>query len=166
MNISFAPLRPDAVEYLTRHTGVDYRYGGNFGPPNWFCVTARDDEGMLMGVLACEFKTFFDVHFNTAISDPRCMSRRLLRAIFTALFSKARRITAEVAVDNRRALRQMQRMGFVYEGFCRLGIEGVRDAYVFGMLKDDCRYLPTYTGGTTSQWEMEHGKFTETARPV
>jgi hypothetical protein len=97
---------------------------------------------MLMGVLACEFKTFFDVHFNTAISDPRCMSRRLLRAIFTALFSKAARITAEVAVDNRRALKNVLRMGFVLEGYCRLGIEGTRDAYVFGMLKEDCVFLP------------------------
>jgi hypothetical protein len=163
MNVSFAPLRPDAVEYLTLHTGVDYSYGGTFQLPNWFCVTARDDEGGIMGVLACEWKTWFEVQFSTAITDPRCMSRRLLRAIFTALFSQARRITAFVDVDNRRALKQMQRMGFVYEGYCRLGINGVRDAYVYGMLRDDCRYLPGYAGGTTLIMENDHGQRAFTA---
>lgn len=165
MNVSFAPLRPDAVDYLSFLTGTDYHYG-NFQPPNWLCVTARDDEGRLMGVLACEFKTWFEVQFSTAITDPHCMSRRLLRAVFTALFSQARRITAFVDVDNTRAVRQMKRMGFVYEGFCRLGINGVRDAYVYGMLKDDCRFLPGYAGGTTTTMEFDHGQGTQTARPV
>ena len=157
MNISFAPLRPDAVEYLSQLVGIDYRYGVPFAPPNWFCVTARDDEGGIAGVLACEFKTWFNAYFNAAITDPRCMSRRLLRATFTALFSKAVRLTAEVDVNNQRALRQMQRTGWVYEGYCRLGINGTRDAYVFGMLKEDCRYLPGYSGGTTRILETHHG---------
>jgi RimJ/RimL family protein N-acetyltransferase len=79
------------------------------------------------------------------------------------LFSQARRITAFVDVDNQRALKQMQRMGFVYEGYCRLGINGVRDAYVYGMLRDDCRYLPGYTGGTTLIMENDHGQRAFTA---
>jgi hypothetical protein len=39
-------------------------------------------------------------------------------------------------------------MGFVYEGYRRLGLEGSRDTLVYGMLKDDCKYLPGYTGPT------------------
>jgi hypothetical protein len=160
VNISFAPLRTDAVEYLTDRIGVDFSYG-SFQPPNWFCVTARDDEGQIMGVLAAEFQTWFDAKFYTAISNQRCMSKRLLTAIFTALFAQAVRITAEIDTDNRRALRQMQRMGFVYEGFCRLGINGNRDALVFGMLRQDCKYLPGYTGGTTRTLEAHYGQGTE-----
>jgi hypothetical protein len=163
MNVSFAPLRADAVEYLSQLVGIDYRYGVPFAPPNWFCVTARDDEGQIAGVLACEFKSWFNAFFNAAITDPRCMSRRLLRAMFTALFSTVVRVTAEVDVNNQRALRQMQRMGFVYEGFCRLGINGTRDAYVFGMLRDDCRFLPGYAGGTTRVMETHHGFSTVTS---
>lgn len=166
MNISFAPLRPDAAQYLSAHTGVDYTYGMPFATANWFCITARDDEGGIAGVLACEFKTWFDVQFSTAITDPRCMSRRLLRAIFTALFSQCVRITAYVDTDNRKALKQMKRMGFVYEGFCRLGINGVRDAYTFGMLKGDCKYLPGYAGGTTRTLELGYGQGSDTSRPV
>jgi hypothetical protein len=161
VNVSFAPLRHDAADYLSEHVGIDYSYGGAFSEPKWFCVTARDDEGHIAGVLACEFKTWFDVHFNTAITDQRCMSRRLLRAVFAALFTRAVRITANVDARNVRAIRQMKRLGFVYEGFCRLGIEGTRDACVFGMLKDDCKFLAGYAGGTTIlTMEPDYGRFT------
>ena len=78
------------------------------------------------------------------VLDPRCMSRRVLRAIFTAAFAQAKRLTAEVEPDNRRALRQVQRLGFVYEGYRPLGVEGVRDTIVYGMLREDCRYLPGF----------------------
>ena len=33
----------------------------------------------------------------------------------------------------------MARLGFLYEGFLRLGVEGRRDALLFGMLPEDCR---------------------------
>ena len=78
------------------------------------------------------------------VLDPRCMSRRVLRAIFTAAFAQAQRLTAEVEPDNRRALRQVQRLGFCYEGYHPLGLEGASDTIIYGMLREDCRYLPGY----------------------
>jgi len=69
-----------------------------------------------------------------------------LRAIFTAAFSQAKRLTAEVEPDNYRALRQVQRLGFIYEGYRPLGLEGCRDTIVYGMLREDCKYLPGYDG--------------------
>jgi hypothetical protein len=156
VKISFAPLLPDAVAYLGRKVGVDFSYG-SFMPPNWFCVTARTGDGALAGVLACEFRTPFDVTFNAAIGDRRCLSRRLLKAIFRALFSKAVRVTAEIASTNKDAIRMMERLGFVYEGYCRRGINGVQDALVFGMLEEDCKFLPGYAGGTTMVMEKPHG---------
>jgi hypothetical protein len=157
VNVSFAPLKPDAIALLCAGTHVDFRYG-KFDSPNWLCVTARSHYGDLMGVLACEFRTFFDASFNTVIVNRHCLTRRLLRAVFTALFSRAARITAEVAVSNNAAIRMMGRMGFVYEGYCRLGINGVEDAYVFGMLRGDCKFLPGYAGGTTKVMEMPDGQ--------
>lgn len=143
MKPSFAPLDERAAEFLSEETGIDFRRM-DFDHPRWFCVTARRDDGTIMGVLACEFKTWFDVHFSCAISDQRCMSRKLLRSIFRTLFSKAVRITALVHPDNRLAIDQTYRLGFVYEGFLRMGVEGRRDALMFGMLREDCRYLPGY----------------------
>jgi hypothetical protein len=141
MRPNFAPLEADAVELLTEETGIDFRRI-DFRQPHWFCITKRRDDGSLMGVLACEFKTWFDVHFTCAIVDQGFMSARLLRVIFTALFSKAVRVTALVSPGNERAIKQMRRLGFVYEGFLRKGVEGHRDALIFGMLREDCRFLP------------------------
>jgi hypothetical protein len=39
-------------------------------------------------------------------------------------------------------------MGFVYEGYRRMGLEGTRDVLCYGMLRGDCKYLPGYTGST------------------
>jgi hypothetical protein len=41
-------------------------------------------------------------------------------------------------------LKQVQRLGFIYEGYRPLGLEGTRDTIVYGMLKEDCRYLPDF----------------------
>ena len=143
MNISFAPLDDDAIVFLMQETGIDYSRS-NFAGPQWFCVTARRDDGTLMGVAIGEFKNWFDCYFSCAISDPHCLSRRLLRAIFSAIFSRAVRITVEITPENVTAERQTRRMGFIYEGFKRRGIEGRSDAMLFGMLREDCRYLPGF----------------------
>ena len=74
------------------------------------------------------------------------MTRRALRAIFTAAFSQAVRLTAEVEPHNRRALRQVQRMGFVYEGYRRMGLEGSRDVMCYGMLQRRLQISPGLSG--------------------
>jgi RimJ/RimL family protein N-acetyltransferase len=159
---SFEPFRIDAAWLLTRATGIDFRKT-NFRDENtWLCVTGRDDAGQLLGLAAFEFKTAFDAHFTAVILDPRCLTRRLLQAMFQAVFSRAVRVTALIEPVNARAIRQARRMGFQEEGFMRLAIEGQRDALLFGMLRNDCRYL----------WEglrlpfsevIEHGQQPETA---
>jgi hypothetical protein len=145
----FEPLAPDAVDLLSEETGINFQHV-NFRSPRWFCVTVRRSDDTLMGVLACEFKEWFDVHFSVAICDPHCMSRRLLRSIFRALFSRAVRVTALVSPDAEKTIELTRRMGFVYEGFLRMGVEGHRDALIFGMLRNDCRYLPDYSPATAS----------------
>lgn len=149
MKYSFAPLALDAVEFLSDHTDIDYGFV-DFTDPRWLCCTARDDLGAVAGVVACEFKEWFDAHFSCAVGDRRCLSRRVLRAIFRALFSRAVRVTALIAPDNDQAISGARRMGFVYEGFLRMGVEGRRDALIFGMLREDCRYLPGFDPARTS----------------
>lgn len=148
MNISFhAPLSPDANAFLSAQTGVDYSAQDM---RHWFCATAYNDADEIVAALACEPKTWFDWHFNCAVADPRAMSRRLLKTIFKTLFRHAVRVTAEIDPMNEQAVRSARRMGFVYEGFKRLGIEGNRDALLFGMLAQDCRYLPGFDPANTS----------------
>jgi hypothetical protein len=132
----------ELVDYLRDRIDLDLR-GHNLNSQNWFCVTVREDvTGQIVAGLACEFKTWFDVSFSAAIDEPDAITRRLLRGIFQALFSRAVRITALVDPTNTEAEEAVKRLGFVYEGFVRLGLDGTRDALLYGMLRQDCRYLP------------------------
>jgi hypothetical protein len=140
MRHSFAPLDRECEDFLGKKLRINF-FATDWSQPQWLCASARDDQGHLMGVCVFEFKTWFDAHFSCAIADRRCMSRRLLRALFTAVFSRAVRVTALIEPWNDSSIRQAKRMGFQVEGFSRLAVEGSRDALILGMLKSDCRYL-------------------------
>lgn len=133
---------PDFVAYMRDRLDLDLRHQHLDGP-NWFCVTVREQvTGQVVAGLACEFKSPFDVHFSAAIDEPDAITRRLLNGIFRALFSKAARITALIEPGNIEAEDRVKRLGFVYEGFLRHGLDGLRDALVYGMLPEDCIFLP------------------------
>lgn len=141
MNVSFAPLKPDAVDYLSRGIGIDFHPSMPFAPGKWFCVTARDDHGAIMGVIASEGLSRFEGSFHSVVTNPRCATRRLLRATYTALFAQVVRLTALIDPNNARAIRNAAAMGFIVEGLSRRGLDGHRDALVFGMLREDCKFL-------------------------
>lgn len=147
MKVSFGDLPKDAQAMLTRHLRVDFSRS-DFKAPRWFSAWARNDAGGILGIFAAEFKYRFDGYVTILVLDKRCMTQNVLRAIYTALFSQAKRLTAEVEPDNFKALAQVQRMGFIYEGYRRLGLEGTRDVLTYGMLRGDCKYLPGYEGPT------------------
>jgi hypothetical protein len=148
VKVLFGDLPSDAQAMLTQHLHVDFSHC-SFKAPRWFSAWSRNERGYITGVLAVEFQTWFEGKITVLVLDPRCLSRRALRAIFTALFSQAKRLTAEVEPDNHRALRQVQRLGFQFEGHHPLGLEGIRDTLVYGMLKEECRYLPGYDADVT-----------------
>jgi hypothetical protein len=157
----FGDLPLDAQEMLTKHLHVDFTRC-DFKAPRWFSAWARNDLGHITGIFTTEFQHWFEGKVTIMVLDPRCMSRRTLRAIFTALFSRARRLTAEVEPDNRRALRQVQRLGWVYEGYRRLGLEGTRDTMMFGMLKNECRYLPSYVPPSVPPFDVANRHLMDT----
>lgn len=161
MKISFGDLPQDGQELLTKHLRVDFS-ACDFKAPRWFSAWARNDAGHVTGIFAIEFPFWFEGRVTIMVLDPRCMSRRVLRAIFTAAFTNARRLTAEVEPDNRRALRQVQRMGFQVEGVRRCGLEGVRDTIAFGMLKHECRYLPGYVSPSSATLDIRDRVFVDT----
>jgi len=161
MRVKFGNLPEDAQAMLTQHLRVDFSQC-SFKAPRWFSAWARNDEGHITGIFAIEFPYWFEGRVTIMVLDPRCMSRRVLRAIFTAAFSQAKRLTAEVEPDNRRALQQVQRLGFVHEGYRPLGLEGVRDTIVFGMLKEECRYLPSYVSPSEPRLDVAHRHLADT----
>jgi hypothetical protein len=141
MKTSFQPLRNDAILMLSVATGIDFSQAEFSSEEHWFCCTVRDDAGQLALIVVFEFKNPFDAHVTTVMIDHRALTRKLLTALIRVVFTKAARITAYVDPNNLRALSQVWRMGFKHEGYLRRGIEGVRDAVVFGLLPEDCPYL-------------------------
>lgn len=133
-----APLTPEACQFLEEETAIPYAH---LDMRDWFCATAWNDTGSVVGVLTMEPHTWFDWHMSCAIADQRIMTRRLLKTIFRTTFTRARRITALVEPGNQRALGQVKRMGFWQEGYGRWMIEGNRDAVMFGMLPHECPWL-------------------------
>jgi hypothetical protein len=138
--ISFAPLQPDAIALLQDETGINFADEA-FLEPKWFCCTARSRYGKIDGILVGEFTSWFDVNITSVIVNPRFMSRRLLRAIFTALFSSAVRVTAYAEPENEKSIKALEQLGFVREGFCRFIIDGRRDGFVYGMVVPECKWL-------------------------
>ena len=140
MKVDFKPLTNEAIEVLSLSTGVDYSNTEFSDENTWFCVTVRR-RGRIALIVVFEFKSWCDAHVSTVCLDPRALTRRLLTAMTRAIFTRAARITAHIDPSNQAALNQVWRMGFKYEGYLRRGIEGTRDAVVFGLLPEDCPYL-------------------------
>lgn len=125
-------LTEETVSFINDRLGVDYTGGCDLA------LTVWNDAGKVVLGVICEFKTEFDVHMTVACDDPKAVTRRMLRAVFKALFSKAKRITALIEPENRHCVRLARRLGFKDEGYGRLLIEGKRNALIFGMLECDC----------------------------
>jgi len=138
--ITFEPLQPDAVRFLSVRTGGDFS-GYDYTLPAFVCATSRTDDGAVTGVLMGEFTSRWEVHMTCAVDDNAIISRRLLHAIFATFFSFAVRVTAMCRPENKRSEASIRRLGFRFEGYSRLGIEGKWDALVFGMLRSECRWI-------------------------
>lgn len=115
---------------------------------HWFYCTVFGPLGYVKAACLAEPHSVFEVHFTAAIEDPGAITRRLLKTIFSTLFHKYVRVVAKVEPENLHSADVIRRLGFQYEGFLRHGLDGDRDAYLFAMLKEDCRWLPGYQGGT------------------
>lgn len=136
---TFAPLDAAKKSLMSAATGVDVR---DQDMNHWFCCTAYSRNGQVGGLLACEPVSKFEWAFNVVVLDPHVLTRRLLGAIFAGLFhGSAVRVSADVRDGNDRAIKQMIRFGFTYEGFKRLGLEGRFDAQMFSMLRWECPWI-------------------------
>lgn len=137
--VTFEPLSREATRLLSEACGIDFS-GANFATDHWLCCTVyrRKD---IAAIIVFEFKTDFDAHVTTAVWDPRALSRKLLTSVLRTVFGYVKRITALIDPENTRALQQVWRFGFKHEGYMRRGIDGKRDAVMFGLLPEDCPYL-------------------------
>lgn len=82
-----------------------------------------------------------DIH--CAAVDGRWLTRPFLTAVFRYPFEqlKVRRVTARIGANNPKARKFLLHLGFKHEGTIRQGWEPDVDLLVFGLLKNECRFL-------------------------
>lgn len=73
----------------------------------------------------------------------RWASKRSLRLIFGMPFKfwGLRRTTFVVSADNKRSIDMLERLGAVREGTVRKAFDGDVDGHVYGMLREECRWV-------------------------
>ena len=85
-----------------------------------------------------------DVEVTVAVEDHRVWQRRgIIRMLFVYPFMQlgCTRISCSTAVDDYKASKLAMKLGFRAEGMKRRGYDGVNDAYIFGMLREECHWL-------------------------
>lgn len=85
----------------------------------------------------------YDIEMSGAFDDPRWCLPQTLARLFSYPFVQVGcvRMTTITGASNARARRLDERLGFVQEGVIRKGLDGVEDAIVYGMLREECRWL-------------------------
>jgi RimJ/RimL family protein N-acetyltransferase len=70
-------------------------------------------------------------------------------AVFRYIFVQLQctRVTSITTKKNRRTRAFLERLGFALEGCVRRAYDGKRDALIYGLLAEDCRYLEAGASG-------------------
>lgn len=99
-------------------------------------------------VAAVVYDNFSNVDCNMHIASDgsgKWLTRELLVRAFAFPFIQCgfRRVTGLVPADNAEALKFDLHLGFEIEGRCREAMPDGSDVIVLGMLRRNCRYIPT-----------------------
>jgi hypothetical protein len=123
--------------YVAEKTGCE------FTPGMFSAFAVLDDRGgFCAGVVVSEYRGY-DCQLSCA-SDVRTAWRpHVIKAVFDYVFNQLGciRCTALTRKNNRRTRAFLGGMGFTLEGRVRKGYDGVKDALVYGLLKEECVYI-------------------------
>lgn len=96
--------------------------------------------------------TSIDMHVAASVTG-RWLTRPFLAATFKYPFEQlgVRRVTARIGANNLKAKHFLESLGFLHEGTIRKGWEPDIDLLIYGLLKEECRFLGhAYNGKTVS----------------
>ena len=84
----------------------------------------------------------FDIHMSAAF-EGCALTRQNLSTLCEYVFGQlnVRRVTAITGKKNRRARKALRIIGFIEEGTCKHALDGVQDAVVYGLLRENCRWI-------------------------
>lgn len=102
-----------------------------------------DNAGRLVGgVVMTDFR-FFDAQLSIYAVKPRFVGAHGMRELFRFCFDELglARLTCLVGTSNRASRRFVEKAGWKHEGTLRKGLDGVQDAALYGMTREDCFWL-------------------------
>ena len=107
--------------------------------------------GRLLGGIVYYGYRGFDIQIAVAFDGKDWALPGTLRALCAYPFDElgCERITAVTSKKNKTA-RAIAKAGFRSEGIVRRGLDGVRDGFIYGLLKHECKWLKDRTHGIIS----------------
>lgn len=103
-----------------------------------------DGSMVLMGGIVLELRRCgWDGEVSIVVLPGVTLTRANLRTMFSVPFEAVglARLTCLVAKKNKRSRRFVERLGFTLEGAMKRGFDGHRTACIYGMTREDCRWI-------------------------
>ena len=99
-------------------------------------------DGRILGVVAYQYFNGIDCHMLVA-GEGKWLDRDKLRVFFSYPFNQmgCRRVTALCRDTNDKARRFVEKLGWTEEGVLRSYFDDGADCIIYGMLKEECRFL-------------------------
>lgn len=101
------------------------------------------DGKLIAGAIYSEYRPPVDIREAFAAISPTWANKATLRNLFWYPFNhlKVRRMTAIIGSKNKISRDVTERLGFKQEGICRASMDDGDDAIIYGMLKEECRWI-------------------------
>lgn len=115
-----------------------------FAPVKFTALGVVRNQKLVGGVIYHNYSRH-GIEVTGAFDDPRWALPQTMRALFDYPFQQLGcvRITAVIAKKNKRSRRLCEGLGFRLEGVARKGFDGKQDACIYGMLREECKWLMT-----------------------
>lgn len=137
---------PEMLSLLASY--VNEKTGAVFLPGMFQALTVVNDSGEFCAVVIVANYRQVDCEITCVSETPAAWRPHVCRAVFTYVFDTlgCARCTCITTKANRKARSFLTSLGFQLEGRLRKGIDGVKDALLYGMLRSECRFLADYQG--------------------
>lgn len=113
-----------------------------FGPSTTIGIKDATTGKMIAGAVYHRWRGF-DCELTFAASSPRWCRKGVLAALFNYPFEQrgCTRMTLIIGSNNKRAIKLNLGLGFKLEGIARRAYDGHNDAWVLGMLREECKWI-------------------------
>jgi RimJ/RimL family protein N-acetyltransferase len=128
-----------AIAELVRQRIPHLRVDG-FGPCTAFGLLHK---GELVGGVVFNNYRRFDIHFTVVMEKVAPVSPGTVRKLFGYAFNQlgVKRITSITGRKNKKARKALATLGFREIGVAHRGLDGFEDAFIYEMLKENCKWL-------------------------